>query len=151
MSLNVAMIGAGTVGGGVVQALTANRAVLCSRAGCDIRLTRLCELDKGKLRDLDLRGVKVTNDAQTLFTDPGVHVVCELIGGEEPARRFIRDALRAKKHVVTANKMLLAKHGRELAQIAVENKVDLRYEAAVGGTIPIIKALREGLEQIAAE
>ncbi len=145
MSLNVAVIGAGTVGGGVVQALTSNGAVLRARAGRDIRLTHVCELNEKNLQGLDLKGVTVTKDAKSLFANPNIHVVCELIGGENPAKAFILDALRAKKHVVTANKMLLAKHGRELAQAAVENCVDLRYEAAVAGTIPIIKALREGL------
>jgi homoserine dehydrogenase len=145
MSFNVAIIGAGTVGGGVIHALTANLDVLRSRAGRDIRLTHVCELDQRRLAPFNLTGVTVTDDVQSLFANPAIHVVCELIGGEEPARRFILEALRAKKHVVTANKMLLATHGRELAQAAIDNGVELRYEAAVGGTIPIIKALREGL------
>ncbi len=145
MSLNVAVIGAGTVGGGVVQALTANGDVLRARAGRDIRLTHLCEVNEKNLKNLDLTGITVTKDAKTLFANPDIHVVCELIGGEEPARAFILGALRAKKHVVTANKMLLAKRGPELAQAAIDSGVELRYEAAVAGTIPIIKALREGL------
>jgi homoserine dehydrogenase len=145
MALNVAVIGAGTVGGGVVQAFASNGNVLRARAGRDIRLTHVCDVSKDNLEKLDLKGLTVTNDAQSLFANPDIHVVCELIGGEKFAKGFILDALRAKKHVVTANKLLLAKHGRELAQAAIDHGVELRYEAAVAGAIPIIKALREGL------
>ena len=145
MPLNVAVIGAGTVGGGVIQSFATNGNVLRARAGRDIRLTHVCDVSKDNLQKLDLRGIKVTGDAKTLFADPEIHVICELIGGEKPARSFILEALRAGKHVVTANKLLLAKHGRELSQAAIENGVELRYEAAVAGTIPIIKAMREAL------
>jgi len=145
MLLNVAVIGAGTVGGGVIRTLLENGDVLRAKVGHDIRLTHVCEVNAKNLESLDLRGVTVTGDADSLFANPDIHVVCELIGGKEPARTFILKALRAKKHVVTANKMLLALHGPELTRAAVENGVDLRYEAAVAGTIPIIKALREGL------
>jgi homoserine dehydrogenase len=145
MSLNVAVIGAGTVGGGVIRTLLDNGDVLRAKVGHDIRLTHVCEVNAKNLEGMDLKGVTVTRDADSLFANPDIHVVCELIGGKEPARTFILKALRARKHVVTANKMLLALHGPELTRAAVENGVDLRYEAAVAGTIPIIKALREGL------
>jgi len=145
MSLNVAVIGAGTVGGGVVQTLQQNGDALRARAGRDIRLSHVCELNPKNLEGLDLDGVTVTDSVDDLFSNPEIHVVCELIGGEEPARTFILRALESGKHVVTANKMLLAMHGPELTEAATASGVDLRYEAAVGGTIPIIKALREGL------
>ncbi len=145
MPLNVAVIGAGTVGGGVIRTLLDNGDVLRAKVGHDIRLTHVCEVNAKNLEGMDLKGVTVTRDADSLFANPDIHVVCELIGGKEPARTFILKALRARKHVVTANKMLLALHGPELTRAAVENSVDLRYEAAVAGTIPIIKALREGL------
>lgn len=145
MQLNVAVIGAGTVGGGVIRALTENGDVLRAKVGHDIRLTHVCEVNEKNVKDLPLNGVTVTKDVDSLCANPNIHVICELIGGQEPAKTFILKALRAKKHVVTANKMLLALHGPELTKAATENGVDLRYEAAVAGTIPIIKALREGL------
>ncbi len=145
MSFGVAVIGAGVVGGGVVKTLLESGDVLRANTGVDIRLTHVCEIDPENLKEFALDGVTVTDDAETLWADPDIQVVCELIGGEEPAKSFTLAALKAGKSVVTANKMLIAKHGPELTKAAVDNGVDLRYEAAVAGTIPIIKALREGL------
>ena len=145
MAFDVAVIGAGIVGGGVIQTLFDNREGIDAKAGDAIRLTHICELNADNLKGLDLDGVTVTDDAASINADPNVRVVCELIGGLEPARTFILNALNAGKHVVTANKMLIAHHGPELAEAAAANGVELRYEAAVAGGIPIIKALREGL------
>jgi homoserine dehydrogenase len=125
MSLGVAVIGAGIVGGGVVKTLTEIAEALRANTGVDIRLTHICEINPDNLKEFNLEGVTVTDNVQDLFDSPDVDVVCELIGGEEPARTFMLGALNAGKHVVTANKMLLAMH--------------------VAGGIPIIKALREGL------
>ncbi len=143
--LNVGVIGAGTVGAGVIQILRKNAGVIREKAGVDINLCHVAELRREVLSGLDLDGVRVSSDASELLADPDVHVVCELIGGVEPARTFITKALESGRHVVTANKMLLAKHGPELNEIAVSHGVELRYEASVGGVIPIIKALRESL------
>ena len=145
MSLGVAVIGAGIVGGGVVKILTEIPDALRANTGVDIRLTRVCEINPDNLKEFDLSGVAVTDKVQDLFDADDVDVVCELIGGEEPARTFILGALNAGKHVVTANKMLIAMHGPELTEAAIKNGVELRYEAAVAGGIPIIKAIREGL------
>lgn len=145
MGIGVGVIGAGTVGGGVIQTLLGNRDIVNGRTQRDIRLAHVAERDATILDAFELNGVTVSNDAAALIADPQVNVVCELIGGIEPARTFILDALNAGKHVVTANKMLLAHHGPELARAATGNGVDLRFEAAVCGGIPIIKALREGL------
>ena len=145
MALNVGVIGAGTVGGGVIETLLANAQVVSDKTGAEVRLAHVAELNQDLLKEFDLDGVTVSNDAKALIADPGVDVVCELIGGFEPARTFILDALNAGKHVVTANKMLLAKAGPELNEAAIKNGVELRYEAAVAGTIPIIKAIRESL------
>jgi len=145
MSLGVGVIGAGTVGGGVIQTLLSNADRIRSNVGRSIALRHVADLEHDRLKEFNLDGVTVSKDAGALIADPGVHVVCELIGGIEPAKTFILKALRAGKHVVTANKMLLAHHGAELAHAAIENGVELRYEAAVAGGIPIIKALREGL------
>ncbi len=145
MSLGVGVIGAGTVGGGVIQTLLSNHATILDKAGVDVALRHVADLNTALFAPHDLTNVRVSADAGALIDDPAVHVVCELIGGVGAAKAFILRALNAKKHVVTANKMLLAKHGPELCAAAVANGVELRYEAAVAGTIPIIKALRESL------
>lgn len=145
MSFGVGVIGAGTVGGGVIQTLLQNRGIITEKTDLDVVLRHVAELNDDLLEGYDLKDVKVTRDALALINDPEVHVVCELIGGEQPAKKFMLAALNAGKHVVTANKMLLAKYGPELTEAAIANNVELRYEAAVAGTIPIIKALRESL------
>ncbi|NLN92512.1 MAG: homoserine dehydrogenase [Candidatus Hydrogenedens sp.] len=143
--IGVGVIGAGTVGGGVIEILSENKTVISEKTGITLSLRHVAELKDELLQGLDLSGVTVSRDGATLIADPDVQVVCELIGGLEPARRFILEALRAGKHVVTANKMLLATHGPELVETALENGVELRFEAAVAGAVPIIKALRESL------
>ena len=118
MSFGVGVIGAGVVGGGVVKTLLQNGDVLRANTGIDIRLTHVCEINPDNLKEFDLAGVTVTDDPETLFQDPDLKVVCELVGGEEPARTFILGALNAGKNVVTANKMLIAMHGPELTAAA---------------------------------
>ena len=145
MSLGVGVIGAGTVGGGVIQTLLQNRDTIAARAGLDVRLVHVAEKDPKQLEAFDLTGVTVSEDGGALIADPKVDVVAELIGGAGVAKQFILDALAAKKDVVTANKLLLAQCGPELARAAADHGVELRYEAAVAGTIPLIKGLREGL------
>ncbi len=145
MSIGVGVIGAGTVGGGVIQTLLGNDDVIARISGAEVALVHLADLNTALYDQYDLKGVTVGSDAMTLIKDPKVQVVVELIGGINPAKDFILAALNAGKHVVTANKMLLAHHGPELSAAAIRNKVELRYEGAVAGGIPIIKALREGL------
>ena len=145
MPVGVGVIGAGTVGGGVAQTLVANRDLIGARAGTGIALVHMSDLNQEAIAALNLEGVTISSDAAALINDSNVRIVCELIGGLEPARTFILQALHAKKHVVTANKRLLATHGEELCRAAIRNGVELRFEAAVAGGIPIIKALREGL------
>lgn len=145
MSCRVGVIGAGTVGGGVIHTLLANAAVIRDKAGVEVKLTHVADINTAAFDAFDIEGVKVSAAAKDLIHDPEVDVVCELIGGYEPARTFVLEALEAGKHVVTANKMLLAKCGEEFSETAIRNKVALRYEAAVAGAIPIIKALRESL------
>jgi homoserine dehydrogenase len=145
MTFGVGVIGAGTVGGGVVKTLQSNSELIKSRTGCEVTLRHVADVNLNQLAEFDMTGVTLSTDANALIADPNVQVVCELIGGIEPAKSFILAALRAGKHVVTANKMLLATHGAELTRTAIENGVELRYEAAVAGGIPIIKSLREGL------
>lgn len=145
MPIGVGVIGAGVVGGGTVQTLLTHRDVIKTRAGVDLALVHVADLDTSRLSEFDLSGVTTSNDAARLMDDPNVQIVCELIGGHEPARTFMLNALRAGKHVVTANKMLLASHGPELCRTALEHGVELRYEASVAGGIPLIRSIREGL------
>ena len=145
MAVGVGVIGAGTVGGGVIETLQGNAGVIRDKTGLDIVLRHVADLNTDALAQYNLDGVTVSGDAMALINDPEVQVVCELIGGVSVAKKFILAALEAGKHVVTANKMLLAHHGPELAEAAARNNVWLRYEAAVAGTIPIIKGVRESL------
>ncbi|MBI2435796.1 MAG: homoserine dehydrogenase [Candidatus Hydrogenedentes bacterium] len=145
MPLGVGVIGAGVVGGGVIRTLLSNAGVIRDKTGLEVVLRHVAEINQGNLKEFDLEGIRVSSDAKSLYDDPTVDVVCELIGGMEPAKSFILGAMAAGKHVVTANKMLLAQAGAELTAAAQKHGVHLRYEAAVAGGIPIIKALREGL------
>ena len=140
------LLGLGTVGAGVVKILEAQRALLEERAGCRLTLAAVADTDLTRPREgLDLARLPLTGDAARVLADPDVQVVIELVGGLEPARTFILRALAAGKHVVTANKALLAHHGAELYEEARRRGVTLAFEAAVAGGIPLIRAVREGL------
>ncbi|HKB96798.1 MAG TPA: homoserine dehydrogenase [Rhizomicrobium sp.] len=142
-SFKIAIAGLGTVGGGVVKALAARGEDLSRRAGRKLEITGVSARDKNKARGFDVTGW--TDDPLSLARGDA-DVVVELIGGDEGiARQLVEIALNNKKHVVTANKALLAKHGLALAQLAEKNGVTLKFEAAAAGGIPIVKALREGL------
>ena len=144
--VHIGLLGLGTVGAGVVKILQSQRAMLEERAGCRLALAAVADTDLTRAREgLDLRALPMTNDAARVLGDPGVHVVIELVGGLEPARTFILRALAAGKHVVTANKALLAHHGAELYEEARRRGVTLAFEAAVAGGIPLICAVKEGL------
>ncbi|GBD44122.1 Homoserine dehydrogenase [bacterium HR40] len=145
-SLRIAVAGLGTVGGGTVELLRANRELLAARAGRPLELVAVAVRDTARNRGLDLSGVRVESDALGLATAPDVDVVCELIGGSDGvALELARRALASGKHLVTANKAMLAHHGVELARLAESRGAALGFEAAVAGGIPIVAALREGL------
>ena len=143
--VNVGLIGFGTVGAGVARALLEKGRLLEERIGARPVLRRVCDKDFRRSRGFRLPPRLTTSDASAILRDPEIQVVVELIGGHEPAKTFILEALRRGKHVVTANKALLAHAGKELFAAAAKAKADLYFEASVGGGIPIIKALREGL------
>lgn len=143
--VNIGIIGLGTVGTGVARVLLQQRELLKTRTQVMFNLKAISELDWDKERDIDLSTVKCTTDAQELIDDSVIDVIVETIGGYEPAFTFVSRALQNGKHVVTANKALIATRGSELFKIAQENDVKLLFEASVGGGIPIIKGLREGL------
>ena len=144
--LRVGLAGLGTVGGGVAKVLTDRARALAWRAGRAIRITAISARDRNRDRGLNLRDAVFETDPLALAERDDVDVVVELIGGEEgTARALVERALRGRKHVVTANKALLARHGAALAALAERSGVGLKFEAAICGGIPIVKALREGL------
>lgn len=136
------MLGLGTVGGGTVTVLRRNAQEITRRAGRDIQIKRAAA--RGKC-NCDTTGLDLTEDGFEVVNDPEIDIVVELIGGEQPAKELILTALTNGKHVVTANKALIAKHGNEIFAKASEKGLMVAFEAAVAGGIPIIKALREGL------
>ena len=144
--VRIGLLGLGTVGAGVVKILQDQRAMLQERAGASLTLAAIADTDLTRPREgLDIRALPLVRDAARVLDDPTVQVVVELIGGLEPARTFILRALAAGKHVVTANKALLAHHGAELYEEARRRGVALAFEAAVAGGIPLIRAVKDGL------
>ena len=144
--LNIAVAGLGTVGAGTLRLLRAHGELIARRAGRPILVSAVSARDRRKDRGLDLTGVRWFGDAVAMAADPRVEVVLELIGGSEAvAKQVVETAIDRGKHVITANKALLAHHGTELARRAEGAGVVLSYEAAVAGGIPVIKAIREGL------
>ena len=143
--INVAIIGGGTVGGGVYKALRQNGRLLASRLGVQLSVTRVVVRDLRKSRAVSIPKGKLTTDWKSVVEDERNHIIVELVGGVTLARQMVRKALRAGKLVVTANKALLSEHGEELFELARKHHTNLYYEASVAGGIPIIKVLREGL------
>ena len=143
--INVGLLGLGTVGGGTIEVLQRNREVITRRAGREIRVTHATARDLAKSRAVSLDGIALLGDPMQLVTHPDIDIVCELIGGDTSTKDLVLAAIRHGKHVVTANKALLAKHGNEIFAAAQKHKVMVAFEAAVAGGVPIIKALREGL------
>ena len=144
--VRIGLLGLGTVGAGVVKILQTRRAMLQERAGAGLTLAAIADTDLTRAREgLDIRALPMVGDAARVLADPSIHVVVELVGGLEPARTFILRALAAGKHVVTANKALLAHHGAELYDEARRRGVALAFEAAVAGGIPLIRAVKDGL------
>ncbi|HKJ84364.1 MAG TPA: homoserine dehydrogenase [Mariprofundaceae bacterium] len=143
--VRVGLIGFGTIGTGVVRSFVENRDALNQRLGRTVRLARICDRDIVRGRGVDVSGIDLTTDIEDVLSADDIDIVIELIGGYEPARSFVIRAIENGKHVVTANKALIAKYGEELFALAEQRGVALAFEAAVGGGIPCLKALREGL------
>jgi homoserine dehydrogenase len=143
--LKVGLLGAGTIGGGVVSLFKNNRESLNERTGVNLYLARVADQDLSRLRDLGIPEECLSNDASEVLEDPSIDIVIELIGGVEPARSFIKRALENGKFVVTANKDLMATHGDELLALAREKGRNIFYEASVGGGIPLIRPLKYSL------
>lgn len=142
--INVGLLGCGTVGSGVVKLLAENKDIIAQRVGQEIVIKKILELDRSKVYALGL-GDEIIADSMDEILSEDIHVVIELIGGIEPAKTYILQALRHGKGVVSANKDLIASHGREIFDTAAEHGVDFYFEASVGGGIPIVFPLKQSL------
>lgn len=143
--VKVGLIGFGTIGTGVVKLFHQNARVIEERLGATITLARIADLDVTTDRGVSVESGILTTDAESVLTDPEIDLIIELVGGYEPARTFVLKAIENGKHVVTANKALLAIHGQELVEAATAKGVDIMYEAAVAGGIPVISSIKENL------
>jgi homoserine dehydrogenase len=143
--VKVGILGLGTVGGGTVNVLKRNAAEISRRAGREIIIKRASAKDLSKIRICDTQGIILSSDPMDIINDPEIEIVLELIGGAGTVKEMILKAIENGKHVVTANKSLIALHGNEIFAKASEKGVIVAFEAAVAGGIPIIKAIREGL------
>lgn len=143
--VRIGLLGLGTVGGGTVNVLRRNEPEILRRAGRAIQITRASARDLTRARACDLEGISLTTDPFAVVRAPEIDVVVELIGGRDLARTLVLEAIERGKHVVTANKALIALHGNEIFEAARRRGVMVAFEAAVAGGIPIIKAIREGL------
>ncbi|HEX3020003.1 MAG TPA: homoserine dehydrogenase [Chitinispirillaceae bacterium] len=143
--IRIGLIGAGTVGGGVVKVLAKQIDVFKKDLGLSVKLARIADKMTSRFKDLPVGDAICTTDAQDIINDPSIDIVIELIGGTTFAKTVVLDALNHKKHVITANKALIAEYGPQIFECAEKNNVSLYFEASVGGGMPVIKAIREGL------
>jgi homoserine dehydrogenase len=143
--IHIGLLGFGTVGSGTVKILLENRDVIESRLGARLELKWIADLDVETDRGVTVDGRTLTTDAEMVVNDPDVDIVVELIGGYDPAKSFILKAVENGKQIVTANKALLAAHGDEIFSAASKNGVEVGFEASVGGGIPLIRSIKEGL------
>jgi len=143
--IRLGLIGFGTVGKGVVRNIISNGESIARRTGIRLEIARIADIDLERERDVSVDPSLLTTDAKEILHDDSLDIVIELIGGIHPAREYVLTALRKGKHVVTANKALISKHGVEIFETAREHGVDILYEASVAGCIPVIKSLRESL------
>lgn len=143
-TINVGLIGFGTVGSGLAEVLLSQQERLVQRSGLTVRLAKVADIIISELPP-QFAGTELTGDAANLINDPDIDIVVELIGGIQPAKTFVMDAIAAGKHVVTANKALLSQEGKDIFAAAAARGVEVGFEGSVGGGIPVIKALKEGL------
>jgi len=142
--INVGIIGFGTVGSGVVKILEGRSSLLSRRSGVSINIKYVCDADLKSKRPVKAKNAILTKDAYKIINDPEIDIVIELMGGIHPAKEFIIAAMKKGKHIVTANKALLAQEGKQIFKVAEECGVDIYFEASAVAGVPIIKALREG-------
>ena len=145
-SLNVGLIGLGTVGSQVAQRLLAGQPQLTRRAGLELCLAKILVRDINKPRAVQVEPRLLTANPDLLLDDPAIQVIVEVAGGDEPMHSYLERAIKSGKHVVTANKVVMANHGMQLLTLAAEQNVDVYFEAAVGGGIPLISTFRTDLQ-----
>ena len=142
--INIGLVGFGKIGAGVVKALKSKRIFLKEKSGVDVNIIRICDKDIKSKRPVTVKRSILTKSIAKVLYDPNIHIVVELMGGIRPAKDIILEALRNGKHVVTANKALLADSGSEIFGLANKLSLNVAFEASVGGGIPIIKSLKDG-------
>lgn len=142
--VNIGLIGAGTVGCGLIKVLDENRDVIEKRVGIRLEIKKIADIDPDRKRPVEIPRNLFTSNAWEIIEDKSIPIVIELVGGTTIAKDFILGAIRNRKNVVTANKALLGHYGREIFSAASENGVDIGFEASVGGGIPIIRAIKDG-------
>jgi len=145
MDIKIGLIGLGTIGSGVAKILKENHEILTAHLGVPLVLKKIADINLEKAKGLNLPHEMLTTRVEDILDDPEIEIVIELIGGCEPARSFLLQAIKQGKHVVTANKALLAQYGEEIFQSTAAHQVDIGFEASVGGGIPIVRAIKEGL------
>lgn len=145
MAVRIGVLGAGTVGGALVKRMVEDREAIRLKSGVDLEVVRVAVRDLSKARQFQLPGERMTDRPIEVVTDPRIDIVVEAMGGLDPAADLVLTALRARKHVVTANKELIATRGEEISEAAKRSGVSIMYEAAVGGGIPVIRPLAESL------
>jgi len=143
--IKVGLLGYGTVGGGVYNILTTKKEDIERKLGEKIQIKKILVKEKNKKRKYDVDDSLLTEDYKEIVEDPQIQIVVELIGGETPTLSYIKEAINSHKNIVTANKLILAKYGREIFQLAKKNNVKVYFEGSVGGGIPIIKTLKESM------
>jgi homoserine dehydrogenase len=144
-NINIGLIGLGNIGSGVVKLLQQNEDIITKKLGARLVLKKIADIDITTPRSVRINKNLLTTDAREIINHKDISVVIELMGGYEPARTFAMEAISQGKHIVTANKALLATHGNEIFRAAQQKGIDIGFEASVGGTIPIIKTLKESL------
>ena len=136
--INIGLLGLGVVGSGVADILINQREILAQKSGIDINLSGIAVRDKTKSRTLKINSDLITENPSELINNPEIDIIVELIGGEEPALNYILESISNKKHIVSANKEVIAKHGSKIFELANKKHVDISYEASVAGGTPII-------------
>jgi len=144
--IRVGILGFGVVGTGLYQVLTENADSIIQRVGRPVTVKRIADVDWDRPRDVTVPDELKTTDAYEIINDPEINIVAETIGGLEPAMKFVMDAIAAGKSVVTSNKEMIARHGHDILAAAAANSVDVQFEGAVGGVVPIIRTLKESLD-----
>ena len=143
--IEIGILGLGVVGSGTVDLLQRNRQEIEQKVGLPLHIRRIAVRDLAKPRAVEIDRALLTNDPYEVLNDPDIDIVCELIGGVEPAREFVMHALKHGKQVVTANKEMIAKAGHGLMETAARHSLDLQFEGSVAGGIPIIQPMKNAL------